>query len=290
MANVKEIKNKITSSINNKKITQAMEMVAVSKMRKTELTMQSGRPYIAILRKVINHVLEGHLEYKHSYLEDRIVKRVGVIIISTDKGLCGSLNSNLFKKILFKIQKFTQMNIQCNLVLFGLKSLSVFNIFGSDILSKSFNLGEFPDVLEVIKSVNVMLDYYENKKIDKVFIAYNEFQNKMLQNPKFIQLLPLFNNSMKTLKNKTWDYLYEPESKLILDILFKRYFESQVYQCILENIASEQAARMIAMNKATDNSINRIKELQLLYNKVRQANITQELLEIIAGAAAVSIN
>lgn len=290
MTSTKEIRNKIISVVNTKKITKAMEMVAASKMRKTEERMHSGRPYSDIIRKVINHVVQGNLEYKHSYLEIRKIKRVGIIIVSTDRGLCGSLNTNLFKQVLFKIQHFTQKNVSCDLILFGLKSLSIFKLCGSSILAKVTNLGENPDFLELIGSVKIILEEYQNNRIDKIFIAYNKFQSKMLQNPTISQLLPLSKIDVKNANSKQWDYLYEPESKLILDTLFDRYIESQVYQSILENIASEQAARMIAMKTATDNSGNRIKELQLIYNKVRQANITQELTEIVAGATAVLVD
>ncbi|QCI23586.1 F0F1 ATP synthase subunit gamma [Buchnera aphidicola (Macrosiphoniella sanborni)] len=292
MASKKDIHNQITSVINTKKITKAMEMVAVSKMRKTEERMKFGRPYSDTIKKVINHVLEGNLEYKHIYLKERAVKRIGVIIISSDRGLCGSLNTNLFKQVLFTIQKFAKINVPCSLILFGLKSLSVFKLFGSNILAKITNLGENPDLNEVFNSVKIILTEYQSERIDKIFIAYNQFHNKLLQYPKVVQLLPVSN--IKKSKNisykKNWDYLYEPESKIILDTLFNRYIESQVYQSILENIASEQAARMIAMKKASDNSTNRIKELQLIYNKVRQANITQELTEIISGASAIAID
>ncbi|QCI15714.1 F0F1 ATP synthase subunit gamma [Buchnera aphidicola] len=290
MASTKEIRNQISSVINTKKITKAMEMVAVSKMRKTELKMRSGRPYADTIRKVINHVVQGNLEYKHSYLENRKITRIGIIIISTDRGLCGSLNTNLFKQVLLKMQNFARLNVPCDLILFGLKSLSVFKLCTSNILAQVTNLGEYPNILELIDPVKIILERYQSKKIDKIFIAYNKFYNKMLQKPKIVQLLPLSNTDVINPKSKNWDYLYEPESKLILDTLFNRYIESQIYQSILENIASEQAARMMAMKIATDNSSNRIKELQLIYNKVRQSNITQELTEIVSGASAVSLD
>lgn len=290
MTSTKEIRNQILSVINTKKITKAMEMVAVSKMRKTEERMRSGRPYADIIKKVIDHVMHGNLEYKHSYLEKREIQRVGIIVISTDRGLCGSLNVNLFKQVLFKIQKFAEINIPCDLILFGLKSLSVFKSCGSNILAKVTHLGENPQLEELVDSIKIILKAYQYEHIDKIFIAYNKFYNKMLQHPTITQLLPFSKKNIKNISSNNWDYLYEPESKLILDILFDRYIESQVYQSILENIASEQAARMIAMKTATDNSGNRIKELQLVYNKVRQANITQELTEIVAGASAVAID
>ncbi len=286
----KEIQNQITSVISTKKITKAMEMVAISKMRKTEERMRLGRPYSEIIKKVIHHVIKGSLEYKHSYLESRdTIKKVGMIIISTDRGLCGSLNTNLFKQVLLKIREFMLVNVPCNLILFGLKSLSVFKLYGSAILAQITNIGENPDLSKFIGSIQIILEKYQNREIDKIFIAYNKFHNKMSQYPIVTQLLPL--SPDKSILNKEkWDYLYEPESKLILDILFNRYIESQIYQSILENIASEQAARMVAMKTATDNSSSRIKELQLIYNKVRQASITQELNEIIAGASAVSVD
>jgi len=286
---IKEIQNQITSVISTKKITKAMEMVAISKMRKTEERMRLGRPYCEIIKKVIQHVVKGSVEYKHCYLENRDIKRIGIIIISTDRGLCGSLNTNLFKQVLLKMKEFMYINVPCDLILFGLKSLSVFKLYGSSILSKVTNIGENPDLSRLIGSIQIILEKYQNNKIDKIFIAYNKFHNKMSQYPIINQLLPL-SPEKNTLNKEKWDYLYEPESKLILDTLFDRYIESQIYQSVLENIASEQAARMVAMKTATDNSGSRIKELQLIYNKVRQANITQELTEIIAGASAVSVD
>ncbi|CAL4317560.1 F0F1 ATP synthase subunit gamma [Buchnera aphidicola] len=289
MTSTKEIKNQINSVINTKKITKAMEMVAISKMRKTEERMRLGRPYCEIIGKVIHHILQGNLEYKHSYLESRNIKRACIIIVSTDRGLCGSLNTNLFKQVLFKIQDFAKINIPCDLILFGLKSLSVFKLYSGSIISSVTKLGEKPEISKLIGSIKIFLEKYQKNEIDRVFIAYNKFQNKLLQYPTISQLLPLHSEKKILYKKKiNWDYLYEPESKLILDTLFDRYIESQIYQGILENIASEQAARMVAMKTATDNSGNRIQELQLVYNKIRQANITQELTEIISGASAVS--
>lgn len=292
MRGKKEIRNKIKSVINTQKITKAMEMVAVSKMRKAEYRMRAGRPYSNIIQNVINHVVEGSLEYKHSYLENRITKRIGIIIISTDRGLCGSLNTNLFKKVSLKIEYWKKSNIPCDLILFGLKSFSFFQSYKKNILSKKSNIGDYPVIIELINNVEIILKKYQNNEIDKIFIAYNKFHNRLLQYPTIYQLLPLIPLKMHAsiIQTKKWDYLYEPDSKLILDLLFERYIESQVYQSILENIASEQAARMVAMKTAADNSDNFIKELQLVYNKLRQASITQELTEIVAGASAVSAN
>ncbi|QIQ41588.1 MAG: F0F1 ATP synthase subunit gamma [Buchnera aphidicola (Aphis urticata)] len=289
LVGIKEIQNQITSVTSTKKITKAMEMVAISKMRKTEERMRAGRPYCEIIEKVIGHIVTGSLEYKHSYLENRDIKKIGIIIVSTDRGLCGGLNTNLFKQVLLKIKEFMNINIPCDLILFGLKSLSVFKLYGSSILAQITNIGENPDLSKFIGSIQIILEKYQNNEIDKIFVAYNKFHNKLSQCPVITQLLPL-SPKKNVLNKEKWDYLYEPESKLILDILFNRYIESQIYQSILENIASEQAARMVAMKTAADNSSNRIKELQLVYNKVRQANITQELNEIIAGASAVSVD
>ncbi|QIE01776.1 F0F1 ATP synthase subunit gamma [Buchnera aphidicola] len=290
MTSIKEIKKQISSVVNTKKITKAMEMVAISKMRKTEDRMRSSRPYADIIQQVINHVLQGKLEYKHMYLKKRKVKRIGMIIISTDRGLCGSLNTNLFKQVLLKIQEFAEINVSCELILFGLKSLSVFKLFKNHILAQITHLGEYPSLDDVINSVKIIFNKYQLEHIDKIFLAYNKFHNKIFQSPQITELLPISNIEYKHTNCKNWDYLYEPESKIILDTLFNRYVESQVYQSILENIASEQAARMISMKKATDNSSDRIKELQLIYNKIRQSNITQELTEIISGASAISID
>lgn len=290
MASIKEIRHQITSVVNTKKITKAMEMVSVSKMRKTEARMRFGRPYSDIITRVIDHVIQGSLEYKHDYLKERNIRRIGIIIVSTDRGLCGSLNTNLFKKTLLKIESFTKKNISCDLILFGQKSLLAFKSFGDSILSQISNLGEKPDLLKFLGSIRIILEQYQKNKIDQIFIAYNKFQNKMIQHPKIDQLLPLCRTHTKNISSKKWDYLYEPESKLILNTLFDRYIESKIYQSVLENIASEQAARMIAMKTATDNSSDRIQELKVTYNKVRQANITQELTEIISGASAVSVN
>ncbi|CAL4317591.1 ATP synthase gamma chain [Buchnera aphidicola (Protaphis terricola)] len=286
---IKEIKNQIYSVKSTKKITKAMEMVALSKIRKTEERMRLGRPYCNIIKKVIDHIIQGNLEYKHSYLEKRKIKKVGIIIVSTDRGLCGSLNTSLFRKVLLKIKKFMSKNISCDLILFGVKSLSVFKLYGNSILAQVTNIGENPDLSKLIGSIQIILKKYQNNEIDQVFVAYNKFHNKLSQYPTITQLIPLSAENKISYNKKKWDYLYEPESKLILDILFDRYIESKVYQSILENIASEQAARMVAMKTATENSSNRIEELQLLYNKARQASITQELTEIIAGASAVSV-
>ncbi|MCW5196775.1 F0F1 ATP synthase subunit gamma [Buchnera aphidicola (Pemphigus obesinymphae)] len=286
----KEIYNKISSIKNTKKITKAMEMVAVSKMRKTVQRMQIRRPYSSMIKKIINHLVQGNLEHKHIYLEKRTVKRIGLIIISTDRGLCGSLNTNLFKKALIKIKKYSDKNVISDLIIFGLKGFTFFNKYNSNIIASVKNSGDKPSLSHFIHAIKITLKLYKNKSIDKLFLASNEFNNTMVYTPMINQLLPLLKTDTKKEDlSQIWDYLYEPNSNVLLDFLLNRYVESQIYQGILENIASEQAARMMAMKMATDNSGKIIKELKLIYNKTRQASITRELTEIISGAAAVSL-
>lgn len=285
----KEIYNKISSIKNTKKITKAMEMVAISKMRKTVKKMQIRRPYSNMIKKIINHLIQGNLENKHIYLEKRTVKRIGLIVVSTDRGLCGSLNTNLFKKVSIKIKKYADKNIISDLIIFGLKGLTFFNKYTSNIITSVTNVGDKPDLSNFIHAIKIILKLYKNKEIDKLFLASNEFNNTMLYSPLINQLLPLLKtDTKKESVYQKWDYLYEPDSNVLLEFLLNRYVESQIYQGILENIASEQAARMIAMKMATDNSSKIIKELKLIYNKKRQDSITRELTEIISGAAAVS--
>lgn len=286
----KEIYNKISSIKNTKKITKAMEMVAVSKMRKTVQRMHIRRPYSTMIKKIINHLIQGNLEHKHIYLEKRTVKRIGLIVVSTDRGLCGSLNTNLFKKVLIKIKKYSDKNIISDLIIFGLKGLTFFNKYSNNIITSVTNAGDKPSLSDFIHAIKIILQLYKNKSIDKLFLASNEFNNTMVYSPMINRLLPLLKtDTKKEGLYQRWDYLYEPDSNVLLDFLLNRYVESQIYQGILENIASEQAARMIAMKMATDNSGKIIKELKLIYNKTRQASITRELTEIISGAAAVSL-
>lgn len=291
MAAEKEIHNKINSIKNTKKITKAMEMVSISKMRKTSKRMHAGRPYSKMIKKVINHLIQGNLEYRHSYLENRIVKRVGFVITSTDRGLCGGLNTNLFKKVLVKMKKYADRDIVCDLIIFGLKGSLFFSGLSNNIICTVTNTGDQPSIFQFIHAIETALRSYRCNAIDKLFLANNQFNNTVFHNPIITQLLPISKIDFKEEKiHKVWDYLYEPDSKSLLDLLLNRYIESQIYQGILENIASEQAARMIAMKMATDNGENLIKELQLIYNKTRQASITRELTEIISGASAVSLN
>ncbi|EJM1616352.1 F0F1 ATP synthase subunit gamma, partial [Shigella sonnei] len=249
--------------------------------------MAASRPYAETMRKVIGHLAHGNLEYKHPYLEDRDVKRVGYLVVSTDRGLCGGLNINLFKKLLAEMKTWTDKSVQCDLAMIGSKGVSFFNSVGGNVVAQVTGMGDNPSLSELIGPVKVMLQAYDEGRLDKLYIVSNKFINTMSQVPTISQLLPLPASDDDDLKHKSWDYLYEPDPKALLDTLLRRYVESQVYQGVVENLASEQAARMVAMKAATDNGGSLIKELQLVYNKARQASITQELTEIVSGAAAV---
>lgn len=286
MAGAKEIRSKIGSVKNTQKITSAMEMVAASKMRRAQERMVHSRPYAETIRKVIGNVAQGSLEYKHPYLADREVKRVGFIIISTDRGLCGGLNINLFKKAMTDMKAWSDQGVEIDLGLIGNKAVSFFNRYGGKVIASKSGLGDNPSLSELIGSVTVMLEAYNTGEIDKLFLVYNKFENTMIQAPKIDQLLPL-PASEETVATHSWDYIYEPSPKVLLDKLLVRFVEAQVYQGVVENLASEQAARMVAMKAATDNAGDLIDDLQLVYNKARQAAITQELSEIVAGAGAV---
>ncbi|CAJ0990724.1 F0F1 ATP synthase subunit gamma [Pantoea sp. Nvir] len=287
MVGAKEIRNKIESVKNTQKITKAMEMVAVSKMRKTQERMEASRPYADIMLKVIGHLVLGNLEYKHPYLEEREIKRIGYLIVSTDRGLCGGLNINLFKKLLADMKIWSDKAVKSDLAIIGSKGLAFFGSVGGNILAQVTGIGDKPSLSELIGLVKVMLQAYDEGRINKFYLVSNKFNNTLSQIPTITQLLPLPIVDGKETKAKTWDYLYEPDPKVLLDTLIRRYVESQVYQGVVENLASEQAARMVAMKSATDNSGNLIKELYLVYNKARQASITQELTEIVSGASAV---
>ncbi|AXU97050.1 F0F1 ATP synthase subunit gamma [Erwinia persicina] len=289
MAGAKEIRSKIGSVQNTQKITKAMEMVAASKMRKSQERMAASRPYAETMRKVIGHIALGNLEYKHPYLEERDVKRVGYLVVSTDRGLCGGLNINLFKKVLADMKAWADKGVESDLAIIGSKGLSFFSSVGGNIVAQVNGMGDKPALSDLIGPVKVMLQAYDEGRLDKLFIVSNKFINTMSQSPQIVQLLPLppADDAEGVVKKSTWDYLYEPDPKALLDTLLRRYVESQVYQGVVENLASEQAARMVAMKAATDNGGNLIKELQLVYNKARQASITQELTEIVGGASAV---
>jgi F-type H+-transporting ATPase subunit gamma len=286
MAVGKEIRTKIGSIKNTQKITSAMEMVAASKMRKAQDRMEATKPYADKIRGVIGHLAMGHTEYKHPYILEREVKRVGFIVISSDRGLCGGLNTNLFKKALKAMQAYQEKETEIDLCLVGSKAGAFFNRFGGNVVAKTSGLGDQPSVTDLIGTVKVMLDGFDEGRIDRLYIVHNEFVNTMTQEPTISQLLPVEKQEEDELKHH-WDYIYEPDAKEILDVLLVRYIESQVYQGVVDNIACEQASRMVAMKAATDNAGDIIDELQLIFNKARQAAITQEISEIISGAAAV---
>lgn len=285
MAVGKEIKTQIGSIKNTQKITGAMEMVAASKMRRAQDNMAATRPYATQIRRVISHIAMGSLEYRHSYLEEREVKRVGYIVISSDRGLCGGLNSNEFRRVTAEVKAWHDKGVETDFVAIGNKACGFFSRYGGSVLGAQSGM-EQPSISDVVGPVRVMLDKYDEGKLDRVFVVYNKFINTMKQEPTVDQLLPLPKSEEDEVKHR-WDYIYEPDAKELLETLLVRYIESQVYQGIVENAASEQAARMVAMKAATDNAGNLIDELQLVYNKARQAAITQELSEICAGAAAV---
>jgi F-type H+-transporting ATPase subunit gamma len=287
MAGTKEIRTKIRSIRNTQKITKAMEMVAASKMRKAQERMQAARPYAVKMRKVVAHLAQAHPEYRHPYLVEREVKRVGYVIISTDRGLCGGLNVNMFRVAVNSMSDWHQRNVGIQASCIGSKGLAFFKRMGTPIVSEATQLGDRPSLSDLIGTIKVMLDAFNEERIDRLYMVNNEFVNTMTQKPVVEQLLPIAASNPLEALDHFWDYLYEPESKEVIDALMTRYIESLIYQGIVENIASEQAARMVAMKAASDNAGKLIGELQLIYNKARQAAITQEISEIVGGAAAV---
>jgi F-type H+-transporting ATPase subunit gamma len=287
MAAGKEIRTKISSIQSTQKITSAMEMVAASKMRKAQERMQRGKPYARRMRSVVGHIANAAPEYQHMYMEKREVKRVGYIIISTDRGLCGGLNTNLFKATIKSMKEWNSQGIGIDLSLVGAKAMAFFSSYGGNVIAAIRDLGEEPALADLIGGVKAMLDAYEEGKIDRLFLVSNGFVNTMTQNPAVEQLLPLEAEESDEMKHH-WDYIYEPDAKELLEGLLTRYIESQVYQSVVENGACEQAARMLAMKNATENAGELIDDLQLIYNKARQSAITQELSEIVSGAAAIS--
>ncbi len=287
MASGKEIRTQIKSIQNTQKITRAMEMVAASKMRKAQDRMQASRPYAEKMVNVIAHLAQAHSEYKSTYMIEREVKRVGFIIISSDRGLCGGLNANLFRTTLAEMKAWDDKNIDIDMCTIGSKASGFFKRLSGNLRANTTHLGDAPKLEELLGAIKVMLDAYEDGEIDRLFIAHNVFANTMTQKPKVAQLLPISSPEKDEEIEHHWDYIYEPESKSVLDALLMRYIESLVYQGVVENIACEQAARMIAMKSASDNAGDLIDDLNLSYNKARQAAITQELSEIVAGAAAV---
>jgi len=286
MPGTKEIRTKIASVKSTQKITKAMEMVAASKMRRAQDRMRVARPYAAKMRTVIGHLNEANPDYRHPFLVSREPKSVGVIVVSTDRGLCGGLNANVFKTVIYLLREWQAKGAQVNLCLLGSKGLAFFRRLGTPILASATGMGDKPHVKDLIGTVKVMLDAYREGRIDRLFLVNAQFLNTMTQKPQTQQLLPIETIDGGDLQEH-WDYIYEPGAAAILDGLLMRYIESQVYQGAVENVACEMAARMVAMKSATDNAGKLISELQLIYNKARQAAITKELSEIVGGAAAV---
>jgi F-type H+-transporting ATPase subunit gamma len=289
LAGEKEIRTKIRSVQNMQKITKAMEMVAASKIRKAQVQMEASRPYAERIRRVVGHLAHANPDYKHPFLVQREVKRVGYIVISTDRGLCGGLNVNMFKTVIGELGKWQAENVEVDLVLVGQKAVLFFRRLGGNVVGTASHLGDRPSVNDLIGSIKIMLDSYSEGKIDRLFLVHNEFVSTMSQVPEVKTLLPVSEIDLgeETLQEH-WDYIYEPDAVDLLDDVLMRYIESQVYRGAVENFACEMAAKMIAMKSATDNAGEIISKLQLAYNKARQAAITQEISEIVGGAAAVS--
>ncbi|MDX8128665.1 MULTISPECIES: F0F1 ATP synthase subunit gamma [Methylomonas] len=287
MAVGKEIRTKIASIKNTQKITRAMEMVAASKMRKTKDRMQATRPYAKKIGQIIKHLAYANPEYKHPFLIEREVKRIGIIVVSSDRGLCGGLNANLFRKVLGEMQQWQSRQIEVDVCTIGSKAAGFFSMIKANLIGQVSKLGDTPHQSEIIGTIKIMLDAFAAGEIDELFLISNDFVNTMTQKPVVQKLLPVAVGDLAEESKGRWDYLYEPDAKEVLDSLLIRYVESAVFQGLVENNACEQAARMVAMKSASDNAGNIIKELQLVYNKARQAAITQEISEIVAGAAAV---
>jgi len=287
MAGGREIKTKIRSVQNTRKVTRALEMVSASKIRKAQDRMKASRPYARMMRQIVGHVAKANTDYVHPFMVERKdVKRVGYIIVSTDRGLCGGLNSQMFRRILADMRVWQEKGVEIDLVCVGQKAATFFRRLKVNMLASVTHLGEQPHVDQLIGVIKVMLDGFEAGNIDRVFLCYNDFINTMAQRPVQDQLLPLPADEALDSKH-SWDYLYEPDAKTVLNHVVTRYVESLVYQAVLENLASEHAARMVAMKSASDNANKLIETLQLIYNKARQAAITQEISEIVGGAAAV---
>ena len=287
MAGGREIKTKIKSVQNTRKVTRALEMVSASKIRKAQDRMKASRPYARAMKQVIGHIAQANSEYQHPYLVQRDeVKRVGYIIVSSDRGLAGGLNNNMFRKLLGEIRKWHEQGVEVDVVTIGQKASVFFRRIKVNMLASVTHLGDQPRLEQLVGVVKVMLDSYSAGNTDKVFLSYNDFINTMTQRATFDQLLPLA-ASDDTVSHHDWDYLYEPDAQAVLEHVLTRYIESLVYQAVLENVASEHAARMVAMKAASDNANKLIDTLNLVYNKARQAAITQEISEIVGGAAAV---
>ncbi|HRD69947.1 MAG TPA: F0F1 ATP synthase subunit gamma [Legionella sp.] len=288
MAGAKEIRTKISSINKTRKITRAMEMVAASKMRKTQERMRASKPYANKIYEVVKHIARANSEYRHPFIMEREINRIGIIVVTTDRGLCGGLNANLLRETIRNMRQWKEQGKEIDVAVIGRKGQAFFKRVGGSVLGSIDHLGDTPGLNDFIGIVKVMIDSYYNGTIDALHIVYNEFVNTMTQRPTVKQLLPLPKSEDDTkIMGHHWDYIYEPDAKDLLDDLLERYIELQVYQGVVENIACEQAAKMIAMKSATDNAGDLIKEFQLAYNKARQAAITQELAEIVGGAAAL---
>ncbi|MBO8415209.1 MAG: F0F1 ATP synthase subunit gamma [Proteobacteria bacterium] len=287
MAGAKEIRTKIASVQNTQKITSAMQMVAASKMRRAQEKMSSSRPYSQSLMRIIQHIASGHTEYTHPYMVEREVKNVGYIIVSTDRGLCGGLNINLFRKVLSHINEQKKAGRGVKTVLLGSKAGAFFHRAGVEVVAQHAGFGDNPDPDSLVGSIKVITQAYLQGEVDAVYVAFNGFKNTMVQIPMVEQMLPLPKSSDEKITKHHWDYIYEPDPAVILNVVLDRYISQMVYQGVLENLASEQAARMVAMKAATDNAETLVSDLQLEYNKARQAGITMELNDIVAGASAV---
>jgi len=289
MAAGKEIRGKIKSVENTKKITKAMEMVAASKMRKAQDRMRSARPYSDKIRNIAAHLAQANPEYTHPFLvKQDTAKKVGIIVVTTDKGLCGGMNTNVLRQVTNKVRELEGQGKKVEAVAIGNKGLGFMNRIGAKVVSQAVGLGDTPHLDKLIGPVKVLLDAYQEGMLDAVYLFYTKFINTMKQEPMMDQLLPLSAERMEADKSShSWDYLYEPDAQSVIDELLVRYVEALIYQAVAENMASEQSARMVAMKAASDNAGNVIGELKLVYNKTRQAAITKELSEIVAGAAAV---
>ena len=288
MASEKEIRTKIKSVKSTQKITRAMEMVAASKIRKAQAQMEASRPYAERIRRVIAHLSEANPEYRHPWLDERDAKRVGYIVVSSDRGLCGGLNVNLFKKLIGELAQWEAKGVKVELALIGSKAVQLFNRLGGKVQATVTQLGDKPHMNDLLGLIKVMLDLYSQGNIDRLFLMHNEFVSAISQKPQSVTLLPVSEIEHEDSLQKYWDYIYEPDATELLDEVLTRYVESQIYRGVVENFACEMAAKMVAMKSATDNAGDIIDSLQLQYNKARQAAITQEISEIVGGAAAVS--
>ena len=287
MAGGREIKTKIKSVQNTRKVTRALEMVSASKIRKAQDLMRASRPYARLMRQVIGHIAHATAEYKHPFMITReSIKRVGYVVVSTDRGLCGGLNANLFRRLLGEIRDWNDKGVEVDVVCIGSKGAAFFKRLKVNLVGSVTHLGEKPQIAQLIGVIKVMLDAYSAGRIDRLNLAYNDFVNTMTQKATIDQLLPLPPSS-ELVTAHNWDYLYEPDPETVMEHVLTRYVESLVYQATLENLASEHAARMVAMKSASDNATKAIDSLTLVYNKARQAAITQEISEIVGGAAAV---